>query len=42
MIVDRAIYRDGERSAEPDTLAGLAAASRNGGAHRTVAPLMVT
>ena len=31
MIVDRAIYRDGERSAEPDTLAGLAAASRNGG-----------
>ena len=31
MIVDRAIYRDGQRTSEPDTLADLYAASRNGG-----------
>ena len=31
MIVDRAIYRDGQRSGEPDTIADLSAASRDGG-----------
>jgi magnesium transporter len=31
VIVDRAIYRDGQRTSEPDTLADLYAASRNGG-----------
>ena len=30
MIVDRAIYRDGRRTEEPDDLAGLGAASRDG------------
>jgi magnesium transporter len=31
VIVDRAIYRDGQRSGEPGTIADLSAASRHGG-----------